>query len=148
MNKSLWGRRQDFAETEPITLPMVPPGQESAFAETEPVPLADVRPARSEPLSLAPIEVSLYEVSALARRDDRVCPQPTPWMAFFALLKEHARGGALPPEPLIGSAWAATPPLAKRMCFQEQLQWAERHRCLQAAYAFLKALRDGDWHTA
>ena len=148
MNKSLWGKRKDFAETEPMsTLPMVPPGEESAYAETEPMPLATVRPARTEPLALAPMEVSVYETLALARKDNRVCPQPSRWLEFFALLKEHAHGAALPAEPLLGSAWASTPTLAKRMCFQTQIEWAARNDCLQPAYDFLKSLRDADWHT-
>ena len=149
MNKPTWSKGQDFPDTEPqSTLPMVPPGEESAYAETQPMPLANVRPARPEPLALAPIEVSVYEVMALARKDNRVCPQPSRWLEFFALLKEHARGAALPAEPLLGSAWASTPPLAKRMCFQEQIEWAARHGCLQAAYDVLKSLREGDWYAA
>lgn len=151
MTKSLWSRGKDFPDTEPAsTLPMVPPGEEAAYAETQPSPLVSVRPAPDSfgELELAPIEVSLYEVMALARKDNRVCPQPSRWSEFYRLLQDHAAGAALPAEPLIGSAWASTPPLAKRMCFHEQIEWAERQRCLQAAYDHLKALRESDWYVA
>jgi len=53
-----------------------------------------------------------------------------------------------PPEPLVGSAWASTPPLAKRMCFEQQLEWADRNKALQPAFEFLKELRESDWYAA
>lgn len=150
MTKSLWGRGKDFPDTEPAsTLPMLPPGEEAAYAETQPQPLVSIRPAGPslDNLELAPLEVSLYEVSALARKDNRVCPQPTRWLEFYQLLKTHAAPGEpLPAEPLTGSAWAATPPLAKRMCFQEQLEWADRQHCLDAVHGFLKAMHPVDWY--
>ena len=150
MNKSLWSRPKDFPDTENLsTLPMVPPGEESAYAETEPAALTPLRPAAAlDALSLAPIEVTLYEAMGIARKDNRVCPQPTRWLEFYRVLQDHAGRTALPAQPLVGSAWASTPPLAKRMSFHEQLEWADRNGCLQAAYDCLKALRDSDWYVA
>lgn len=145
MDKLLAHRPKDFPETEPLPLP----GDDASFADTAPQPLADVRrPLTLDDLSLAPVEVSLYEVMGLVRHGNRICPQPSRWLEFYHLLQEAAAGGGRPPEPLVGSAWAATPPLAKRMCFQQQLEWADGRNVLQPAYDFLKALRDSDWFVA
>lgn len=129
-----------FPDTEPLTQPMA--GSETWDAPTEPMPL------RADPpvLSLAPKELTLYEVLAAMRKDNRVCPQPTRWLEFYRLLETRVPGAALPAAPLTGSAWAATPPLAKRMCFREQVEWADAHGLLQEAYEFLDALPESDWH--
>jgi hypothetical protein len=54
MIKPPWSRAHDrFADTEPAsTLPMIPPGEESAYADTAPMPLANVPgvPLPSPPL--------------------------------------------------------------------------------------------------
>jgi hypothetical protein len=97
-------------------------------------------------LSLAPVEVTLYEVMAEVRRDNRVCPQPTRWLEFYRLLQDGAQGRPLPSPPLSGSAWLATPAMAKRQCFHEQVEWASANGCLQAVYGFLKSLPPADWH--
>jgi hypothetical protein len=125
------------------------PGDESAFADTEPQPLPTARPAAPpEPLglSLAPLEVSLYEVLADIRKNNRVCPLPTRWLEFYRLLETMAGGTPMPPAPLVGSAWAASPPLAKRNCLREQVEWAEAHKGLNAAHEFLSGLGDADWY--
>jgi hypothetical protein len=144
MNK-LWGRTKEPSDTEPATLPMVPPGDESAYAATEPQALANVRPA-PEVLSLAPLEITLYDLMAEIRKDNRVCPQPTRWLEFYRLLEEAAGGARLPSPPLVGSAWAATPSIAKRMCFREQVEWTASHRCMNMAHLFLQSLKETDWH--
>jgi hypothetical protein len=140
-----------FDRTEPMPLPEADLPEDSRFASTEPMQLAST-PARREPtfeeLSLAPIEVSLYEVIALIRKDNRICPQPSRWLEFFRLLQENAHGRRLPAAPLSGSAWASTSALAKRMCLREQVEWAAAHGWLQPAYDYLKALPDSDWYFA
>ena len=146
MNKPPLGRGTDFPDTEPATLPMLPPGEEDAYADTQPMPLASVRPAAPVPLALAPVEATPYDLVALARKDNRVCPQPTRWLEFYRLLEAAAAGAPMPAAPLVGSAWAATPALAKRMCFREQLDWAVERGCVRQAHAYLAALREGDWH--
>lgn len=145
MNNPVENGPKDFPDTEPMGLPE----EGHSFAETVPQSLANVRKAPSlDELSLAPVVVTLYEVMGLVRQGDRVCPQPSRWLEFFRVLQEAAPGGGRPPEPLVGSAWASTPPLAKRMCFQQQLEWAEGRNALQPAYEFLKSLRDSDWYVA
>jgi hypothetical protein len=147
MTKPFWGSPGDFRDTEPAsTLPMIPPGEETAYAETTPLPLASVRPAGPAPLALAPLEITLYDLMNEIRKDNRVCPQPTRWLAFYRLLEENAGGAALPSPPLVGSAWAATPSLAKRMCFREQVEWTAANNCMNAAHQFLKGLQEADWH--
>lgn len=132
-----------FADTEPLTL-----AKDFEDAATEPAPLAPVANRADElalSLSLAPLEVSLYEVNAEIGRDQRVCPQPTRWLEFYRLLETSAAGAALPPPPLTGSAWASTPAQAKRMCFRTQVDWAAEHKCLTPVYEFLSKLPDTDW---
>jgi hypothetical protein len=145
MKKPTPGRHQDFPDTEPL-----PREEAASYEDTQPQPLGEVRkPALSlDTLSLAPVEVSLYEAMALARRNNRVCPQPSRWLELYRVLQDSAPGAPRPPEPLVGSAWASTPPLAKRMSFEQQLEWADKNKALQAAYEFLQGLRDNDWYEA
>lgn len=145
MPKSLWGKTKAvFADTEPAsTLPMIPPGEESAYAETAPQPLVRLASAAAGGQQQGP----LHELMAVVRKDNRVCPQQQRWQDFYQLLEDLNEGGApLPPPPLVGPAWASTPALAKRMCFREQVEWAAAHNCMIAACTFLKALPETDWH--
>ena len=148
------GKPQSFPDTEPLSQPMHHAG-DTFDAETVPQPLEPLADAPSGKklslddlgsLALAPVEVTLYEALAEIRKDNRVCPQPTRWLEFYRVLQERGDGAAMPAEPLTGSAWAATPPLAKRMCFREQVEWADAHGCLAPAFEFLKSLPDTDWN--
>lgn len=144
MNKQFPGRSADF----PDTVPMFRPGEESGFVDTEPLPLANVRaPAPApEPLEPVPAGTSIDRVVAAVRKDNRVCPQPTRWLEFYLVLEHCSHGAALPAAPLVGAAWTATPALAKRMCFREQLEWADAHGCLERAWEFLEKMPEADWH--
>ena len=148
MNKSLWGRTRDFPDTEPATVPILPPGEEAAYADTQPQPLANVRATAAAALavSVAALEVTRFDLMEEARKDNRVCPQPEHWLGFYRLLEQLSAGAPLPPPPLLGSAWAATPVSAKRMCFREQVEWAVANRCVNAAHQYLKKLGEADWH--
>ena len=137
-------KNQDFPDTQPITVPVE--FEASLDAPTEPMGLMEM-PAYGA-LELAPIEVTLYEVTGLTRKDNRVCPQPSRWLEMYRILQEQPGRGALPPDPVVGSAWASTPPLAKRMAFHEQLEWADRNHCLTPVHEYLKTLRDADWYVA
>ena len=139
---------REFSDTEPHTLPMALPGDEGAFAATLPLPLANVRPAAPAALALAPLELTLYDLMAEIRKDNRVCPQPTKWLEFYRLMEQLSGSSRLPSPPLVGSAWAATPSSAKRMCFREQVEWAAANNCMHAAHTFLKNLQEADWHYA
>ena len=152
----LWSNsKPQFPDTEPLSQPMQHTG-DTFDADTVPQPLepmVDVPVARKrrsssdlDALSLAPIQVTLYEALAEIRKDNRISPLPTRWLEFYRLLQQAGDGSPLPAEPLTGSAWAATPPLAKRMCFREQVEWADAHGCLAQAVAFLKSLPEADWN--
>lgn len=135
-----------FADTEPM--PNLSLDGDDAYAATEPAPLAaEPKPAADLlGLSLAPQEAGEYELMAESRKEGRVCPQPTRWLEFYRVLQENnPKGAALPSTPLTGSAWAATPSSAKRMCFREQLEWAVAQGQVTPAYDFLKALPPSDW---
>jgi hypothetical protein len=134
-----------FADTEPMFHPSL--ADDQGYASTVPAPLAPEPGAGAQPpgLSLAPLEAGEYELMALIRKENRVCPLPTRWLEFYRVLQDHARGAALPGMPLTGSAWAATPTSAKRMCFREQVEWAVDHGCITPAYEFLKSMPASDW---
>jgi hypothetical protein len=153
----LWSNSTpQFPDTEPLSQPMHLAGD--TFDEpTVPQPLEPLAHLPSPSpgkkslddlgsLSLAPVEVTLYEALAEIRKDNRISPQPTRWLEFYRLLEQEGDGSALPPAPLTGSAWANTPSLAKRMCFREQVEWADAHGCLTPAFEFLKSLPDTDWN--
>ncbi|WP_332827630.1 hypothetical protein [Ramlibacter sp.] len=153
----LWSssKPQSFPDTEPLSQPMHHAG-DTFYDQTVPQPLeplADIPAPKAKishddlgSLSLAPVEVTLYEALAEIRKDNRISPQPTRWREFYRLLGEQGDGSPLPPEPLTGSAWASTPSLAKRMCFREQVEWAGAHGCLAPAFEFLKSLPESDWN--
>jgi hypothetical protein len=152
----LWSnsKPQPFPDTEPLSQPMQHSG-DTSYDRTVPQPL-EALPEAPPPrrlslddlgsLSLAPVEVTLYEALAEIRKDNRISPQPTRWLEFYRLLLQQGDGAALPPEPLTGSAWASTPSLAKRMCFREQVEWAGAHGCLAPAFEFLRSLPETDWN--
>ena len=154
MNKPLFGKKpSQFADTEPAsTTPMM--GNDADFdAPTEPIPLAPAKPVKRSiadipelSLSLASQEAGEYELMAELGKDNRVCPQPTRWLEFYRILQDAAGpAGKLPTPPLTGSAWAATPPSAKRMCFREQAEWAVKNGCVVQAYEFLDKMAKTDW---
>lgn len=157
MNKPLWGKKPaQFADTEPASTTPLTLGNEADFdAPTEPVPLPAAKPAKpAKPniadipelsLSLAPQEAGEYELMAELRKENRVCPQPTRWLEFYRILQDAAGAAKLPSPPLTGSAWAATPPSAKRMCLREQAEWAVKNGCMVQAYNFLEKLPKTDW---
>jgi hypothetical protein len=145
MTKFPWSRPKEFQDTEPAsTLPVVPPGEEAGYAVTAPLPLGTVRAAASA--SAAPAEPTLADLLIEIRRNNRVCPQPIAWEAFYRLLGENAAGAPLPARPLVGRDWASTPALAKRMCLRAQVEWAAGHDCVNAAYRYLSKLPDAEWH--
>jgi hypothetical protein len=153
MNKPTWGK-PDFPDTEPqSTLPRVPPGEERFYADTAPQPLMDLpaaKPAIADlgSLELAPMQITLYDAMVEIRKENRVCPMPTRWLEFYRVLEQCGASAPLPSPPLVGSAWAATPPSAKRMCFNEQVEWAAKNGCLQPAYEILQELSPSEWHYA
>lgn len=136
-----------YAPTTPASLPMPLPPGDPRYART--VPGALTRPDR--PAAPAPASarlVTLAEAMALVRRNNRICPQPQAWQKLYEMLpgKRQVARGWEPPAPLTGSAWSATPSIAKRMCLRDHIEWAEHKGCLDEVYDYLKGLPDTDWH--
>jgi hypothetical protein len=135
---------QRFADTAPATRPPGMTQEEAAWAATQPassmpkLPLA--RPA-AQPI------FTLETAMLVARRNNRVCPRPEQWDAFTQLLpaRKTLRGTQQPPTPPTGGAWAVTPPLTKRLCFREQIEWAERAGVLEAVMAFMQSMSEEEW---
>jgi hypothetical protein len=141
-NYAVERHKRTFAPTEPMTA-LATFG--AGFAPTQPAHPSS--PASGTPRPAAAPKVTMEVVMQLARHRNRVCPIPARWRALHELLALHATDTrSPPPEPLHGAAWAGTPPLAKRMVFRDQLEWAERQGCLAEVHAFLKGLADADWH--
>jgi hypothetical protein len=46
---------------------------------------------------------------------------------------------------MTGNAWSETPPLTKRLCFREQIEWAEKQGVLENAIAFMQSMPETDW---
>jgi hypothetical protein len=135
-----------FADTAPMTLPPGMQPEDRAWAATQPpgaLPLT--APARKpvEPHPLFTLEAAML----VARRNNRVCPRPQHWDAFTRMLpaRKTLRGTLQPPVPPTGAAWAVTPPLTKRLCFREQIEWAEGAGLLESVMAFMQSMSEQDW---
>lgn len=132
-----------FAETAPASTYHRMNTEDVAWAPTQPMtkpaPGAGKRPA--EPL------FTLDAAMLVARRNNRVCPRPERWQELFALLapRKTLRGMQHPPAPVIGAAWAVTPPLTKRLAFREHIEWAERQGVLENVMAFMQSMPETDW---
>jgi hypothetical protein len=92
--------------------------------------------------------VEVNDVMTLARRNNRACPVPPQWVEFHKLLPMREQQGRRipPPPPLDGTAWAASSPMQKRLRLRDQIEWADRAGVLTAAYEFLAALPEDQWH--
>jgi hypothetical protein len=135
-----------FADTGPLTRPPGMKPEDAAWAPTLPPPggAAVRKPQRrrdAEPL------FTLEAAMLVARRNNRVCPRPQRWDEFTAMLpvRKTLRGVQQAPAPATGAAWAVTPPLTKRLCFREQIEWAERAGALESVMAFMQSLPEEEW---
>jgi hypothetical protein len=137
-----------FADTAPASAPMKLSARD-AYAKTEPAPLGKGGTGGPAPgLPRAAKILSIDEVMVEARRNNRVCPQPDVWQRLHDMLGATTtaiHGGPVQP-PLTGAAWDRTPPLAKRMCFRDQLEWADAHGCLRPVMTFLQGLPEEHWY--
>lgn len=136
-----------FADTAPMTQPPLRP-EEVSWAATMPASAAAIQPRLVPPAApKAQSQVTLDAALLLARRNNRVCPRPERWTAFTALLpvRKSGRGSQRPPASATGDAWALTPPLSKRLCFREQVEWAESLGVLAQAMAFMQSMAEGEW---
>ncbi len=144
-----------FADTAPASEPMSLDTEERGWARTVPGgmlkagkgPKGPMKPGAAAPAAPA---LTVEGVMLVARKNNRVCPTPQQWDAFCERMTEAAgRGGSKVREPLpaaaTGAAWSVTPPLTKRLCFREQIEWAGRHGVLEQAMAYVQGLAETDW---
>lgn len=133
-----------FAPTAPMSIPSPLSTHERAWAVTQPGARVPLPPPARPPAQAA---FTLDAAMLVARKNNRVCPRPQRWEQFSAMLppRKTLRGQALPPVPATGAAWSVTPPLTKRLCFREQIEWAERAGLLEAVMAFMQTMREDEW---
>lgn len=138
-------QEQRFADTAPMTQPPLR-AEEVGWAATRPASAAAIVPRLVPPARPQP-QLTLDAAMLLARRNNRVCPRPERWTALTALLpvRKTARGSQQPPAPATGAAWAITPPLTKRVCFREQIEWAESLGALEQVVAFMQSIPEDEW---
>ena len=142
-------KQQDdiLKESGPGPLAATPP-VDVGYALTAPMGLPttrdDVPPAR---VPRAAPRVTLDAAMVEARRNNRVCPRPEHWIAIYEMLpgRTLVNGKQFPTPPITGPAWKATPSLPKRLFFREHLEWAERHKVIDAVYAQMKQLPEDAW---
>ena len=111
-----------------------------------PLPASATLRSKVQPASHASstLEACLTE----ARKNNRVCPQPAKWQQLYQMLRSKALQApdVEPTPPILVPAWLETPPLTKRMCFREHVEWAAAHGCIEDVYAFLKRLPEQHWY--
>jgi hypothetical protein len=138
-------QERKFAETEHMSAPDRLPSEDHSWAPTRPAGSEhrQARPARRDDQPLFTLEAAML----VARRNNRVCPRPERWAAFVELLppRKTVRGMQTPPAAPLGPAWSATPPLTKRLCFREQVEWADKQGVLENAIAFMQSMPETDW---
>ena len=147
---SAWQRFEDlrnantgqFGPTEPAAKPPVATGFEITKA-------MDVLPGTRapEPATAAP-KVTLNEVMVMTRRNNRACPLLPQWVEFHKQLPMPLVAGRtlVAPPPTDGAAWNGTSPMQKRLRLRDQIEWADRFGTLAAAFEFLSALPEEQWH--
>jgi hypothetical protein len=147
---AMWNEAQQqherkFADTAPLTTPPMAP-EDLHWLPTQPASVAGLAQRRG-PASAGQPLFTLESAMLVARRNNRVCPRPQRWEEFCALLppRKTLRGTQQPPAPATGAAWAVTPPLTKRLCFREQIEWAERAGAIEAVMAFMQSMPEADW---
>ena len=136
-----------FSDTVPGFMPPpFAPTQDPMYAATKPMGLPTTRDSDPPPPPAA-AGVSFDVVMLEARKLNRVCPRPRRWQQLYEMLpgRKVVNGEQHPPPPILGPAWGAVPPLAKRLCFREHLEWADSHGELTPVFGFLKSLTEEEW---
>jgi hypothetical protein len=138
-------QEQKFAETQEYSTSDRLSGDDPVQGWAPTRPAGGATPGR--PWREAQPLFTLEAAMLVARRNNRVCPRPECWVEFAALLppRKTLRGVQPPPAPMTGAAWSVTPPLTKRLCFREQIEWAERQGVLENAIAFIQSMAEEDW---
>src|SRR5207248_8690659 len=87
-------------------------------------------------------------MTVYCRDNKRVCPLPKAWQQLWEMLPEKRRtvDAWEPAIPLIGAAWHDATAMLKMVRLAEHLQWAAKHSALSEVAAFLRGLREDEWH--
>ena len=118
---------------------------DKAFAPTQPMGVSvviDARPTAAQARSDG--RLTADAVMLIARRNNRVCPQPAVWTRLYRQL-EGDRYMDLQPPPVEHWIWSKLSALQKRLRFREHLEWAERHGKLREVAGFVGNLAESDW---
>ena len=145
-NEASQQQERRFADTAPMTQPPGMSPEEIGWAATQPAGGALLKRLATA----KPMDKPLFTLEAavlVARKNNRVCPRPQQWDAFMNLLpaKKSLRGTQQPPAPATGAAWPVTPALTKRLCFREQIEWADRAGVLEPAMQFMQSMSEEEW---
>ena len=145
-NEAAQQQERRFADTAPMTQPPGMTPEEIGWAATQPAGGALLK----RMATVKPVDRPLFTLEAamlVARKNNRVCPRPQQWDAFMNLLpaKKSLRGMQQPPAPATGAAWSVTPALTKRLCFREQIEWAEHAGVLEPVMQFMQSMSEEEW---
>ena len=145
-NEAAQQQERRFADTAPMTQPPGMTPEEIGWAATQPAGGALLK----RMATVKPVDRPLFTLEAamlVARKNNRVCPRPQQWDAFMDLLpaKKSLRGMQQPPAPATGAAWSVTPALTKRLCFREQIEWAEHAGVLEPVMQFMQSMSEEEW---
>lgn len=139
-SESAWALFEQLRTGEEV--PQKPAEPAPGYEPTEPMGI----PAPTAASVVPPPRVTLDEAMGLARRNNRACPLPAPWAAFYDLLPARPADGAKAPPPIDRQGWAASSAMHKRLRLRDQIEWADRTGVLQQAHDFLARLPEEHWH--
>ena len=84
----------------------------------------------------------MYEIT----KNNRVCPMPTLWNDLHTVVVQADFNDNTPPNlPLILGAWGDSD-FAKEASLKELINWCYRTQVADIAWAFIKALKENEWH--
>jgi hypothetical protein len=144
-NEATQVHERKFMPTAPMSVAGKLASENPGWAATQPAgSLGQSRPGaleKSQPL------FTLESAMLVARRNNRVCPRPERWNELSKLLppRKTLRGSQQPPVAVTGAAWNVTPALTKRLCFREQIEWAESQGVLEDIVAFMQTMSEQEW---
>jgi hypothetical protein len=84
---------------------------------------------------------------AYCRENGRICPQPDYWDRLWKMLPglDSPEGQNLP-IPLILGGWHYSSNIQKIERLKMHIEWADQHGAIDNVDAFLRGLREEDWH--
>jgi hypothetical protein len=113
-----------------------------AFAPTQPSEFTPLPEPARDPLRGVPLSAAALMV--IARRNNRVCPQPARWNELYQRVGGD-RYPDLAPPPVHPAIWTRLSAMQRRLHFRDHIEWAERRRKLPEFAAFIEQLEEHDW---